>query len=72
MAKNSSPLGEARKPPKMASQGTAGKANVSMPRKGGIPTQGGNTMGGLKTSSIKAPGSGTNSRAKSANSPSKT
>lgn len=72
MARNSSPLGEARKPPKPANQGTAGKANVSMPKKGGIPTQGGNTMGGLKPFSIKKPGSGTNSSAKNANSPSKT
>ena len=71
MAKNSSPLGEARKPPKMASQGNAGKAKVKMPMKGG-PMTGGNTMGGIKTSSIKSPGSGTRGGGTHANSPSKT
>lgn len=66
-----SPLGEARKPPKMASQGSAGKANVSQPRKGG-PMTGGNTMDGVRTKSIKAPGSGTRGGGTHANSPSKT
>lgn len=71
MAKFKSPLGEARKPPKMASQGGAGKAKVRQPVKGG-PMTGGNTMGGLKPFSIKPPGSGTKGTAKSANNPSKT
>lgn len=71
MAKNTSPLGEARKPPKMASQGNTGTAKVSMPKKGG-PMTGGNTMGGLKPFSIKKPGSGTKGGGTHANSPSKT
>jgi hypothetical protein len=62
MAKNTSPLNEAHKPPKPSSQGGAAKHNIRPPEKGGIPNQSGNTMGGLKPYSIKAPGSGTNGR----------
>lgn len=71
MAKNKSPMNEARTPPKMASQGGAAKHNIRPPEKGGLPGQDGNTMGGLKPYSIKAPGSGSNGRG-TKNSPSRT
>ena len=71
MAKNSSPLGEARKPPKMSSQGSASGHHIRPPEKGG-PKTGGNTMGGLKPFSIKKPGSGTRGGGVHSNSPSKT
>ena len=64
-----SPLND-RTPKKPANQGTAAQHHIKPPVTGGVIT-GGNTMGGLMTSSINKPGKGTNSSG-AKNSPSRT